>query len=197
MSSAASTRSAILPAGNAIGNMTAPLPIRRRRSVSRSSVSPSAEWPRPSMCPTSCNTMDSTSWRPVSPPAATDHGKLELSTMSDSTISPVISSMRNDVSPSTVSSSSGTKPIADTPSSTPGFDVDESNELGSDGRRSRSSSRSRMRARWRPRNSAAGTPGTSRLVTKYRTPFGHRIPTTVPPMSNPIFRYASEIRREE
>ena len=50
MSSACSTRSAIAPAGIAIGNITAP-DDSTRRPLPLSSVSPIAEWPRPSRWP--------------------------------------------------------------------------------------------------------------------------------------------------
>ena len=74
MSSVCSTRSAIAPAGIAIGNITAP-DDRTRRPLPLSSVSPIAEWPSPSRWPISCVATDSRSMRPASPPAAVDHWK--------------------------------------------------------------------------------------------------------------------------
>ena len=69
------------------------------------SVSPIAEWPRPTRCPSSCRTTDSTSTRPASPLAATDQGNCVLKKMSASTISPVAASSSRLVAPSTRSRS--------------------------------------------------------------------------------------------
>ena len=90
MSSACSTRSAMAPAVIAIGNITAPLPITRRLPLLLRSVSPIAEWPSPSRCPSSCSATDSRSTRSAWPFGATENAKRLLKKMSASTISPVV-----------------------------------------------------------------------------------------------------------
>ena len=57
------------------------------------------------MCPISWSAIDSTSWRPASPVAATDQAKVEFRRMSDSRISPETVSTVNEVEPSTRSRS--------------------------------------------------------------------------------------------
>ena len=89
MSSACSTRSAIAPAVSAIGNITAPLPITRRLPLAVRSVSPIAEWPSPSRCPSSCSATDSRSTRSGWPSGATENAKRLLKKMSASAIAPV------------------------------------------------------------------------------------------------------------
>ena len=57
MSSAFSVRAAMLPDAKAIGNITASADSTRRPPVLTSSVSPSAEWPRPLKWPISWSAM--------------------------------------------------------------------------------------------------------------------------------------------
>ena len=78
MSSACSTRSAVAPAVIAIGNITEPVPITRRPPLPLRSVSPIAEWPRPSRCPSSCSATDSRSTRSAWPFGATEKAKLAV-----------------------------------------------------------------------------------------------------------------------